>query len=766
MATAEIPNPPVMKGGIGVGVKRVDGTLKVTGAARYASDMGVMNPAYAYFHTSPIALGRIVDIDEREARALPGVLDILTWRTPGLTLEKIAIFSAGGIASTSIMPLQSANVRHDGETVAVILAESYEAARDASHRLRIRYDERKPTATFGEPGLVAEKPGAGDPRAQPIRIGDASGAFAASPVKLDRRYATPTQHHNPLELFTTTAEWQVDQLTVYEGSQNMVGLQHGIAAQLDHDPAKTRLVSLFVGGAFGCRGSLTPRTALVAIAARRLGRPVKFVSTRDHAFTLATHRAETRQRVRLGATRAGKLTALLHEGDEISSRADAYVVAGTDVTSRMYACPAIGAGATIQHADRDTPGFMRGPAEVPYMFALESAIDELAETLRMDPVELRRINEPAHDPVSGALWSSRSLVQCYDAASEAFGWSRRNPAPKSMVDGDWQVGWGCATAAYPTYLAPAFARVTLSPAGAKVEVAGHEIGTGAYTIYAQVAADRLGLRVEQVEVRLGDSRLPPAPVAGGSNNAASISSAIAASCAVIHDRLAHAAVDDRTGRLAGRDPKGLLLTDGLLQAADGTGETLAEALPRLGGAVEELGAYEPDGVKPGALAGLRAGKIAFAGATFGKDFTRMAFGAEFVEVRVHRRTREIRVPRIVGAFAGGRILNPRTARSQLMGGMIWGIGSALHEATEIDRRYARYTNDNFAEYLVPVNADVPSVEVLFVPEEDPHVNPLGVKGLGELGIVGTNAAVANAVYHATGKRIRELPIRIEDLLDA
>lgn len=766
MATAQDPNPPAAAGGIGARVKRVDGPLKVTGAARYASDMGVANPAYAYFHTSSIALGRVVAIDERDARTVPGVLDILTWRTPGLELGELAIFSAGGNATTSIMPLQSAEVRHDGETVAVVLAESFEAARDASNRLKVRYEERNPTGTFGDRGLVAEKPGPGDPRVQDIRIGDAAAAFAASSVKVDRRYATPIQHHNPLELFATTAEWRGDELTVYEGSQNIVGMQHGIATQLRHDPARVRLVSPHVGGAFGCRGALTPRTALVALAARRLGRPVKFVSTRDHAFTLATYRAETRQRVRLGATRAGKLTALIHDGDQVSSRADAFAVGGADVTARMYACAAIGSTVTIQHADRDTPGFMRGPAEVPYMFALESAIDELAAAIGMDPVELRRVNEPERDPVSGAPWSSRSLVQCYETAAKAFGWSRRDPVPKSMVDGDWQVGWGCATATYPSYIGPAFARVTLMTGGATVELAGHEIGTGAYTVYAQVAADRLGLPVGQVEVRMGDSRLPPAPVAGGSNNAASIGNAIANTCATIRDRLAEAAAGDPKGKLRGHDPKAMTLAGGSLRSAEGATETLAEALPRLGGAVEVLGSYEPDGIQPGALAGLRAGKLALAGATSGKDFTRMAFGAEFVEVRVHRRTREIRVPRIVGAFAGGRILNPATARSQLMGGMIWGIGSALHEATELDRRHARYTNDNLAEYLLPVNADAPSVEVLFVPEDDPHVNPLGVKGLGELGIVGTSAAIANAVYHATGKRIRELPIRLEHLLDA
>ncbi len=764
MATATDPNPPSVAGGIGAAIRRKDGPLKVTGGARYASDMAVANPAYAYFHTSPVALGRITEIDETAARALPGVLDILTWKNAAGQFDELSIFSQGGPASTSMMPLQSPDMRHDGEIVAVIVAETYEIARDASHRLRVSYEEQTPAATFGDPGLVAGDPSEANPQYEDVAVGDAEAAFAEGAVQVDSRYATPTQHHNPIELFTTTAQWTGDELEIYEPSQFMVGMQNGIAKQMRHDSAKTRFVSHYVGGAFGSKGAITPRTSVIALAARRLGRPVKFVSTRDQAFTLATHRAETRHRVRLAADAGGRITSLIHEGEEVTSRPDAYMVAGTDVTTRMYAAANIASHVAIQHADRDTPGFMRAPAEVPYMFALESAIDELAVALDMDPVELRRINDARTDPVAGRPFSSRSLNECFAAAAETFGWSKRDPRPMSMSDGDWQVGWGCAAAVYPSYIGPSFARVTLKGDGAQVDVAGHELGTGAYTIYAQVAAERLGLSPERIEVRLGDSRLPAAPVAGGSNNAASISNAIAMGCEMVRERLATAAVSDGESPLQGRDPAVLTLANGGLRAADGTSETFADALPRLGGIVEVLAGNEPSVVPPGSLAGLPSGQIAMGGGTFGQNFTKMAFGAEFVEVRVHRRTREVRVPRIVGAFAAGTILNPMTARSQLMGGMIWGIGSALHEATEIDRRYARYTNDNLAEYLVPVNADIPSVEVIFVPETDTEVNPLGVKGIGELGGVGTNAAICNAIHHATGIRIRELPVRIEKLL--
>jgi len=747
-------------GGIGAGVPRVDGRRKVTGAVEYGSDVTVKAPLHAYFHTSAIALGRILEIDEGEARALPGVVEILTWRNTAGQLQPMPP-SKGG--STSITVLESPEIRHDGQIVAVILAEDYETARDASHRLRVRYDRRQPTATFGSPGLTPEA-ARSDARFENPEVGDAAAAFAAAPVRIDQRYATPTQHHNALELFTTTAQWDGDELTVHEPSQFMVGLQHVLAASLRIEPSKVRVLSRFVGGAFGSKGALTQRTALVALAARRLGRPVKMVATRDQSFTIATYRAETRHRVRLAATRDGRITALVHEGEELSSRPDAYKVGGTETTARMYAIPNIASKVTVQHADRNTPGFMRAPAEVPYMFALESAMDELAIALGIDPVRLRRLNDAQVEPVKGRPYSSRSLNECYDAAAAAFGWSRRDPRPMSMSEGDWQIGWGCATACYPSNIAPCFARATLTEAGARIEVAGHEIGTGAYTIYAQTAAQMLGLPVERVTVLLGDSRLPPAPVAGGSNNAASICNAIALACAELRQQLARAAVADDASPLRGRDPAALVLDAGALRAADGAAEPLARALARVqGGVAEAAVGNAPKNVPPGALAGLRQGKVAFGGGHADKDSVKYAFGAEFVEVRVHRLTREVRVARMVGAFAAGTIINPVTARSQLMGGMIWGLGSALHEATEIDRRHARYTNDNLAEYLIPVNADVPEVQVLLVPETDREVNPLGIKGIGELGCVGTNAAICNAIHHATGVRIRELPVRIEQL---
>jgi len=380
---------------------------------------------------------------------------------------------------------------------------------------------------------------------------------------------------------------------------------------------------------------------------------------------------------------------------------------------------------------------MRAPAEFPYVYALETALDELAVKLRMDPIELRRINDTMSDPISGAPYTSRSLMQCFDRAAAAFDWRRRDPTPGAMRDGNWLTGLGCATAIYPTLMAPTAVRVVLHRTGdVLVEVAAHELGTGAMTVIAQIAAERLGVELTRVQVDLGDSSLPPGPMAASSATTASVCSVVLKACDAIAKRLNQARA----------------------------GASLAAQFDRLRRErIEQYAEWIPRGLGPDTLKDLHRGGVSFYGGAT-DDALMFAFGAQFVEVRIHALTREIRVPRLVGAFAAGRIVNERTARSQLVGGMIWGASSALHEQTVIDRKRARYVNDNLADYLVPVNADIGEVEVILVPEHDPAVNPAGVKGIGELGNVGTAAAISNAVYHATGRRIRKLPIRIEDLL--
>jgi xanthine dehydrogenase YagR molybdenum-binding subunit len=449
------------------------------------------------------------------------------------------------------------------------------------------------------------------------------------------------------------------------------------------------------------------------------------MTTREQGFTIATYRAETHHHIRLGANHDGKLVSLSHEAEEVTSRPDPYMVAGTASSTRLYGCANIDSKVSIIHADRNTPGFMRSPPETPYLFALESAMDELAYALDMDPVKLRRINDTHVEPIKNLPFTSRSLMACFDKAAAAFGWERRKMAPSSMRDGDWLMGWGTAATMYPSNIAACAARVSLYPDGhARVQVATHEIGQGVYTVCALIVSDKLRIDPEKVIVELGDSALPPAPVAGGSNSTASVSNAIAKACDEILDK------------------KG--------KGGGGTLEAYVENVP--------------EGAPPTAHEMMQKGQPAFVRGEANKKNIRYGFGAQFVEVRVHSLTGEVRVPRAVSAFAGGRIVNPITARSQLMGGMIWGISAALHESTEMDRRSARYTNKDLAEYLIPVNADVDQIEVILVPEEDTLVNPLGIKGIGELGNVGMNAAVANAVFHATGVRVREIPIWLEKLL--
>jgi xanthine dehydrogenase YagR molybdenum-binding subunit len=732
---------PEPKDNMGRPEPRVDGRLKVTGAARYGSDFPVSKPAFAFLVTSAIARGRIKRMDLAAAKAVPGVIDILTHESTA-ELKSIEYAPGGGGPTTSIQDL-GPEIRHDGQIIAMVVAESFEAAREAAYRVDVSYDAQTPASTFDSAGVTIEEVTKKEKLPQ---AGDADAAFEAAEVKLDAEYATPAQHHNAIELFTTTCVWQDGKLTVYEPSQFVHGLRANTASKLGIDAAHVHAVSPFVGGAFGAKAQFSNRTGLVALAARKLKRPVKLVMTRDQGFTAQTYRAETKHRIKLGAQRNGKILSFSHEGWEISSRPDPYSVAGVEDSARLYGFGTVKTKVSIVHADRNTPGFMRSPPVVPYIYALESAMDELAIRLDLDPIELRRINDSMTD-ATGKPWSSRSLMACYDQAAERFGWSKRTAAPGSMRDGDWLIGFGCATAVYPTHVGAAAARVSLRANGrAHVQIAAHDIGTGAYTVVAQAAAERLGIPLSAVDIEMGDSDLPPAPVAGGSNTTASACSAVTKACDAIRRRLSEA--EGQTVGQAGADPA----------------RRLEQDFKRLGvGVIEEYAEFLPPGSPPDAIEKLYQGKPSLGGGSMG-DKLMYALGAEFVEVRIHARTREIRVPRLVGAFAAGRIMNPRTARSQYMGAMIWGVASALHEATEIDPRYGRYINDNLADYLIPVNADIQDLDVILVSEKDDAVNPMGVKGIGELGNVGTAAAVANAVYHATGVRVRELPIRIEKIL--
>ena len=732
---------PAPLSNMGQPIRRSESVAKVTGRLVYAADSAVGTPLQAYFLTSGISRGHVLSIDTAPAEALDGVVKVYTHlNAPHRVATPYT--QKGGYASDTNMPLTGPEIFHDGQIVAMVIAETYEIARDASHRIVTRYDSVKPASSMDSPGVGIIHPDALSEREK--KVGDFDAALATAPVKVEGIYSTPAQHQNAIELYSTTASWFDGELTIHEPSQFVVELANGTAVMMGIDPSKVHVVNPYMGGAFGGKGFMTQRTALVAGAARELGRPVRNVVTRDQGFTLATYRSETKHHVRLAADRDGRLLAYGHESWEMQSRHDDYPLVGFGVTTAMYGKPAIQTRVNLVKADRQTSGFMRAPVEMPYMYPLESAMDELAFALDLDPIELRRVNDIGESPVDGARFTSRSLMRCYDEAAASFGWNKRDPKPGSMRDGDWLIGYGCATASYPTHMAPATARVTLGADGTvRVEAAGQDSGQGTYTVLGQIAARELQVDPERVRVIMGESGLPAGPASSNSLATASIGSAVKLATDKIRARFRNDMPPERDR---------------------------AAAFTRLGvSEISELGEFLPFGKKPEVLGMLRKGQVPFANQARGDESKNgkplmFAFGAEFVEVRIHRLTREIRVPRMTGAFAAGRIVNPRLARSQYMGGMIWGMSSALLEATEIDERRGRYVNDSLGEYLMAVNADIPHLDVIMVPEEDAEVNPLGVKGIGELGIVGTAAAIANAVHHATGKRIRDLPIVMDKLL--
>ena len=818
-------------GRIGTPHWRIEGVAKVTGQALYGADQkpvfglehrgrqSAAEPAaetltpgkpllHAALRTSPIACGRITAINESRARAIPGVCEILTYKNVGQRIKPGKPLLESGYMSQAVAPLHTDEIHFSDQVIAVVIADSFEIAQQAAEAMEFMFDVQAPAVSFDSPSATVVKPkslGETD-----LKSGDVAEGFAESAACVDQWYETPPQHHNALELFQTTCAWHTDengtdQLTVWESTQNTRGFQHGLAEQLRLKPAQVRILSPFIGGAFGSKGELGQFTALVAFAARQMGAPVRFVATRRQAFSLRTFRAETRHHLRLGASAEGKLLAIDHESWELTSRDEKFATAGSDSTARLYACPNVRTKVHNVETDRQAPGFMRAPPEMPYLFVMESAMDELSYMLGLDPVELRRRNDTNVELATDRPYTSRSLLLAIERGAELFGWSERQHAPRAMNTADELVGWGFASAFYPTQIGPADCRITLELRGdganlqphALVETGTHEIGTGIRTVVALTVADLLGLAMDNIEVRIGDSELPAAPLSAGSNSTATICSVLAKCCEAIREKVAKAAVADKHGALHGLDPKLIRLIDGHAvfthdpravaprpvqagfaepdkdvahhAAATPRSETLFLALGRVARnkpLVQKM-TNTPHGAPPVIGPALvRKGKPLMVGGANLKDRMQFAHGAHFVEVRISRATGMIRVPRMVGVFAGGRIMNPRTAYAQLQGGQVWGLSSALHEATEIDPLLGRYANADLAEYHVPVARDICDITTVMLDEEDTLVNPLGIKGIGELGTTGLAAAIANAVFHATGTRVRKLPIRVDSVLAA
>lgn len=822
-------------GRIGTPHWRVEGVAKVTGTALYGADqkpllssdgfplrsaeeMPPNAPAargsmlYAAVRTAPIARGRITAIDETAARAIPGVCEILTYKNVGKKVLPGKPLLEHGYMAQAVAPLNSNEISFGDQVIAVVIADTFEIAQQAAESMQFLLEAEAPAGSFDDASTVVVKPKS--MAETELKAGDVEGGLRDSVVRVEEWYETPPQHHNPLELFQTTCAWDTDddgneRLTVWESSQNTRGFQYGLAKQLRLKPKQVRFLSPLIGGAFGSRGELGQYTALMAMAARDMGKPVKFVATRQQCFSLRTFRAETRHHLRLGANAEGRLQAIDHESWEMTSRSEKFAVAGSDSTARLYACENVRTTVHNVEADRQAPGFMRAPPEMPYLFVMETAMDELSYKLGLDPVELRRRNDTDVERATNRPYTSRSVMRCVDRGAELFGWNERKPEPRSMGDADDWIGWGMAVAFYPTQMGPADCSITLqqdeSGLRAVAEVGTHEIGTGIRTVVAITVADLLGLPLEAIEVRIGDSQLPAAPLSAGSNSTATISNVLAKCCVAIRERLAKAAVRDKRSplyrcnpkliRMIGNslvfthDPKAVAPTqpqvsfaapdhtvgDGAVLVREGgraephITEPLMTALLRVsrGKPLVQKMTNTPHGAPPViAPALVRLGKAVMVGGSNLKDRMQFAQGAHFVEVRISRATGMIRVPRMVGVFAGGRIVNPRTAYAQLQGGQVWGLSSALHEATELDPLLARYANANLAEYHVPVSRDIEEVTTVMLEEEDTQVNELGIKGIGELGTTGLAAAIANAVYHATGVRVRKLPLRLDKVLCA
>ena len=695
---------------IGRGVDRIDGPLKVTGAALYAADAPAAHPLHAVLVTSTIARGHITGIDESDARELDGVVAIMTHANAPRVVDTGFDFQTGlTYLEAGLMPLQSDRVSYWGQDVAVVIATTLGTAQAAAARLHVGY--------AAEPAVLGLDTGAraGAERADSffgsplwIDIGDADGALANSDVRIDATYTTPEETHNALEPSATLAEWDGDALTVHDATQWVLGTRNTLAHLFSIPPGAVHVISPFIGGGFGSKGFVWPHTVLAVMAAKLTGKPVKLVVDRTQFFTASGHRPRTEQRIRLGATRSGDLTALVHDVISTSGRAGDWVEGCNGTSQMLYDVANTRTSHHVIRLDTSTPTAMRAPGEAGGTYALECAVDELAAALRTDPLALRMRNHGAVDRSNGKPFSSKHLIECFRVGAQRFGWERRTPASRSMREGNELIGYGVATATYPALTGRADVRVRVEePGRVRVECATHDLGTGMYTIIAQVASDALRIPLEHVRVVIGDSRLPYGPVAGGSQSTAAVMPPLVDACAELL-------------RLAGGD---------LGTAAPGT-----QAQASSSGEI-------PD------------------------DLAFHSFGAQFCEVRIDEDIARLRVTRFTGVFDCGRILNPKTARSQMIGGIVMGLGMALFEETIRDESTGAVVTNSLADYHVPVNADVPPIDVAFVEHPDLRFNPLGVRGVGEIGITGVAAAVANAVFHATGLRVRDLPILPEKLLD-
>jgi xanthine dehydrogenase YagR molybdenum-binding subunit len=707
---------------VGKPIDRVDGHAKVTGKATYAAEVQVANVAHAVIVGSRVATGTVAAIDTRAAKAAPGVLAVLTKdnapQLPNLNKQDTP-------QDKILQALQDNDVHYADQPIALVVADTLERAQYAASLVTASYGAGAAPIADIDAGGETMTPRSAGPRGEPdTSRGDFTRGIAGAKFKIEATYITPIENHHPMEMHATIAVWQGDDhLTAYDSTQGIFNVRNRLATIFAIPKENVRVINHFVGGGFGSKGSPWSHVALAALAAKAVGRPVKLVVTRQQMCSLTGHRPKTVQKIQLGCDAAGKLTAIAHHVTSETSRFDLFVEPSALQTRMLYSCPSVTTSHRVVRIDVPTPTFTRAPGEATGTYALESAMDELAYAANIDPLRLRLVNHARVDEGENKPFSSKSLLECYKRASEKFGWSRRKMAPRSMTDGKLLVGQGMATATYPARQLPATARARMRRDGTLLVQAGtQDLGTGTYTIMTQIAADALGLPIDKVTFELGDTNLPETPLSAGSFTASSTGSAVKTACLALKDKLAE------------------LATQKTIPAADYAAIVKQSGLPEI--VVEKTSALAPHH----------------------DAYSMHSFGAIFAEVKVDEELGIIRLSRLVAAYAGGRILNAKTARSQLLGGIVWSIGMTLHEDTVRDPRTARVITRDLADYHVPVNADVPALDVIMVDEADPFVNEVGAKGIGEIGNTGANAAIANAVFHATGKRVRDLPIRLDKLL--
>jgi xanthine dehydrogenase YagR molybdenum-binding subunit len=741
-AAAYTPSPI-----IGSALGRIDGPLKTTGRAAYAMDYNFPHTAYAVAVSSTVANGTIRGIDTSKAEKMPGVVLLLTHENINATLRVPEGVRAGRNSETR-GPLEDNTVGYWGQYVALVVAETLQQAQAAAAAIRVDYDAKKPNVTseLDDADVVNQRVNS--------KRGDSEAAFATAPVKIDETYVTPVETHNPMEMHATTAVWDGSRFTLYESSQGVVNHLNVMSAVLGVPKENIQVISRFMGSGFGGKLFPWPHSALAATASRRLNRPVKLSVTRKQMFTSVGHRPRTQQRVRLGATPEGKLVSLQHDYRNSTSLGDNIGENCGEATPFLYSTPNLQVTSALVKRNVGAPTPMRGPGAVPGLFAMESAMDELALALKMDPVELRVRNDTLTDESTNKPFSSRHYKECLQAGAEKFGWSKRTPGVGSMRKGDLILGWGVAGASWGAGRGGANAAVSLKSDGtARVSSATQDIGTGTYTVMAQIVSDRTGIPVGKIDVVLGDSSLPVGPTSGGSTATASIVPAVAQGTDAAVKSLLAIATQTSSSPFYQQDSGSLKLTEGRVHAS---GKPAASGIPF----AEILKAAKANDAKgEGHTGGIGSD-------TRARDYSMHSFGAQFVEVEWDPGIARLRVSRVVSVMDTGRTINLKTAANQISGGVVMGVGMALLEHTVYDQRNGHPINDSFADYLVATNADAPQIEVHFLNIPDPMIGEYGARGVGEIGLAGVAPAITAAVYHATGVRVRTLPVRIEDLLTA